>query len=188
MNVCPRYNRVLCNLRDLSSRVRWERPRPMLPSLNQLLADVFNGVFYAWRPIQVECQGMLQSQICMCAPEICLCAAGAGLEASVLKILTIQGSTVDPKRFPTYGHRKYPWFKTIRFFQYEHPRWQIGKALRVQLCAWGQEASYARNLKMLHNQGESTEICTHQQCAVLLWCPRAKHLHHADGNILARTL
>ena len=64
MNVCPRYNRVLCNLRDLSSRVRWERPRPMLPSLNQLLADVFNGVFYAWRPIQVECQGMLQSQIC----------------------------------------------------------------------------------------------------------------------------
>ena len=33
LNACPRYNRVPCNLRGLSGRVRWERPRPMLPSL-----------------------------------------------------------------------------------------------------------------------------------------------------------
>ena len=33
LNAHPRYNRVPCNLRGLSGRVRWERPRPMLPSL-----------------------------------------------------------------------------------------------------------------------------------------------------------
>ena len=63
-NACPRYDRVLCNLRDLSSRVRWERPRPMLPSLKPTLADVFNGVFYIWRPIQAARWVTFQSQVC----------------------------------------------------------------------------------------------------------------------------
>ena len=41
----------------------------------------------------------------------------AGLEASVLKVLTAQGSPVDPKRFPACGRGKYLQIKTLQFFQ-----------------------------------------------------------------------
>ena len=43
------------------------------------------------------------------------CAAGAGLEAPVLKVLTAQRSPVDPKHFPACGRGMRARIKIFRF-------------------------------------------------------------------------
>ena len=62
-----------------------------------------------------------------------------GLEAPVLKVLIAQGPPVDLKRFPTCGHGKYPWFKTLQFFQRWHPRRRMSETLRSWSRMWEPE-------------------------------------------------
>ena len=98
------------------------------------------------------------------------CAAGAGLEAPVLKVLTAQGSPSIQSASPHAGAGRIPDSKFFDSFSAGIRDGRRAKRFGPGCTSVSQEASCARNLKMPH-QGKPAEICIHRRRAVPVWCP-----------------